>query len=104
MVAKYQNRISGPTLDRIDIHLEVPRVPIAKLASPGSGEASSVIRARVDAARRIQAERFAELGKVSVLVNGDMGPDEVRRFCGLDEAGWGLLRNAAPQLNLSARA
>ena len=104
MVSKYQNRISGPILDRIDIHLDVPRVPIAKLASLESGEPSAVIRARVEAARTLQQTRFAAQGKPTVLVNGDMGPDEVQKFCALDEAGRTLLRNAAAQLNLSARA
>jgi magnesium chelatase family protein len=104
MVVKYQNRISGPILDRIDIHLEVARVPIAKLAALDSGEPSHTIRARVEAARQMQQARFAKLGKPNVLVNGDMGPDEVQRFCALDEAGRTLLRNAAAQLNLSVRA
>jgi magnesium chelatase family protein len=86
-VSKYQKRISGPILDRIDIYIEVPRVPIAKLASPDSGEPSTVIRGRVEAARGVQQARIAELGKPGVLVNGDMGPDEVQKFCALDDAG-----------------
>jgi magnesium chelatase family protein len=94
-VAKYRNRISGPILDRIDIDLEVSRVPIAKLTSLNSGEMPAVIQERVEAARTRQAARFAVLGKPHMLVNGDMGPDEVQRFCGLDEARRGLLRNAA---------
>jgi magnesium chelatase family protein len=104
MVSKYQKRISGPILDRIDIHLEVPRVPIQKLASLDRGEPSSIIRARVEAARAKQVERFAKLNKPIVLVNGDMGPAEVQSFCQLDEAGRSLMRTAATQMGLSARA
>jgi magnesium chelatase family protein len=73
MVAKYQHRIPGPILDRIDIHLDVPRVPIAKLASLSSGEPSVAIRARVEVARQVQQVRFARLNKPNVLVDGDMG-------------------------------
>jgi magnesium chelatase family protein len=103
MVSKYQKRISGPILDRIDIHLEVARVPIAKLAALDSGESSRLIRQRVEAARVLQAARFAPLGKPTLLVNGDMGPTEVQQFCGLDEAGRALMRSAAAQMGLSAR-
>jgi magnesium chelatase family protein len=104
MVSKYQKRISGPLLDRIDIHLEVPRVPIQKLAALESGEPSCTIRARVEAARARQAARFATLNKPNVLVNGDMGPAEVQAFCPLDEQGRTLMRTAAQQMLLSARA
>ncbi len=104
MVQRYQKRISGPLMDRIDIHLEVQRVPYQKLEAAGTGESSKVIRARVEAARRLQAERFAPLNRPHVLVNGDMGPAEVQQFCGLDETGKSLLRAAVQQMNLSARA
>ncbi len=87
MVQRYQKRISGPLMDRIDIHLNVRRVPFEKLASLDGGEPSSAIRARVEAARAMQAERFAPLGKPNVLVNGDMGPAEVQKFCHIDERG-----------------
>ena len=103
MVSKYQKRISGPILDRIDIHLDVQRVPIAKLAALDSGEPSSAIRTRVEAARARQAARFAPLGKPTLLVNGDMGPAEVQTFCALDEQGRALMRAAAAQMGLSAR-
>ncbi len=103
MVTKYQKRISGPLMDRIDIHLDVPRVPIQKLASLDSGEPSSAIRQRVEAARQRQAARFAPLAKPNLLVNGDMGPGEVQAFCQLDEQGRALMRAAAAQLGLSAR-
>lgn len=104
MVQRYQKRISGPLMDRSDIHLEVQRVPYQKLEEAGTGEPSKMIRARVEAARQIQTERFAPLNKPHVLVNGDMGPAEVQHFCGLDEAGKGLMRAAVQQMNLSARA
>jgi len=104
MVQRYQKRISGPLMDRIDIHLDVQRVPYHKLEAAGTGEPSTAIRARVAAARQIQAERFAPLNRPHVLVNGDMGPAEVQRFCELDETGKNLMRAAVQQMNLSARA
>jgi magnesium chelatase family protein len=108
MVQRYQQRISGPLMDRIDIHLDVQRVPYQKLEAAGTGETSMVIRNRVAAARRLQAERFAPLNRAQwapdVLVNGDMGPAEVQRFCDLDETGKNLMRAAVQQMNLSARA
>ena len=104
MVQRYQKRISGPLMDRIDIHLEVQRVPFQKLSDVANGETSAVIRQRVEAARRIQNERFAPLNKPHVLVNGDMGPAEVQMFCHLDETGKNLMRAAVQQMNLSARA
>ncbi len=104
MVQRYQKRISGPLMDRIDIHLDVQRVPYQKLEAAGTGEPSTVIRARVEAARKLQAARFAPLNRPHVLVNGDMGPAEVQQFCELDETGKSLLRAAVQQMNLSARA
>ena len=103
-VQRYQKRISGPLMDRIDIHVDVRRVPFEKLSALDGGEPSAVIRARVEAARAIQAERFASLGKTNMLVNGDMGPAEVQRFCAIDEAGVNLMRAAVRQMDLSARA
>ena len=104
MVQRYQKRISGPLMDRIDIHLDVARVPFQKLADLAGGEPSDVIRARVEAARVIQEARFTPLKKLNLLVNGDMGPAEVQKFCQLDEAGKNLMRSAVQQMNLSARA
>ncbi len=104
MVQRYQKRISGPLMDRIDIHLEVKRVPFQKLADVAQGETSTAIRQRVAAARQIQATRFVALDKPHVLVNGDMGPAEVQQFCGLDENSKNLMRAAVQQMNLSARA
>jgi magnesium chelatase family protein len=104
MVQRYQKRISGPLMDRIDIHLAVARVPFQKLSALGEGEPSALIRQRVETARAIQAARFAQIHKVNILVNGDMGPAEVQQFCQLDEAGKNLMRAAMQQMNLSARA
>ena len=103
-VQRYQQRISGPLLDRIDIHLDMVRVPFQKLASLEGGEDSATIRARVEAARKVQEARFVKWGKPGVLVNGDMGPAEVQAFCAIEEAGRNLMRAAMQQMNLSARA
>jgi magnesium chelatase family protein len=101
MVKRYQSKISGPLLDRIDIHVEVPRVPFEKLSSKRTGEPSEAVRARVEAARAIQRERFS---KTKLLVNADMGPAEIRQFCAVDATGTNLLKTAMQQMQLSARA
>jgi magnesium chelatase family protein len=105
VVTKYQKRISGPLLDRIDIHIEVPRVEYEKLSSNRLGESSATVRARVEIARHLQRERFAnpELSNL-VSSNADMRPAEVRKFCVLDETGKNLMQSAMNQLQLSARA
>ena len=110
LVTKYQKRISGPLLDRIDIHVEVPRVDYQKLSSDRLGETSDVIRARVQAARDRQTARFAHLDSrrtktisTDVVANADMRVAEIRQFCKLDEAGESLIRAAMGQMNLSAR-
>jgi magnesium chelatase family protein len=90
-----------PLLDRIDIHIEVPRVDYQKLTDERLGEQSEAIRARVEAARETQRERFAGTPLSS---NADMGPTEVRQICQLDETGRGLVRAAMQQLQMSARA
>ncbi|MDI9548483.1 MAG: YifB family Mg chelatase-like AAA ATPase [Chloroflexota bacterium] len=104
MISKYQKRISGPILDRIDIHLNVPRVPVQKLASLEQGEPSRVIRQRVEAARAVQQARLAPLSKPNLLVNGDMGPAEVQQFCPLSKEGRQMLRLAVERMGLTARA
>lgn len=103
-VQRYQQRISGPLADRIDIHIEVKRVPFEKLANLANGESADVVRGRIEAARQIQAERFSKWEKRSILINGDMGPAEVQHFCALDDEGKSLMKSAANQMNLSARA
>jgi magnesium chelatase family protein len=100
-VQRYQKRISGPLLDRIDIHVEVPRIEYEKLADKRAGESSTAVRARVEAARQIQEERFRGTG---LLTNADMGPRELAAHVVLDAAGEELLRAAVRQLHLSARA
>ena len=102
-VTRYQKRISGPMLDRIDIHIEVPRVDFEKLSDNRRGESSEEIRARVEKARQMQRERFAGLDN-GVMTNADMRVAEVRQFCGLDDAGRQLVKAAMTQLQLSARA
>jgi len=100
-VTRYQKRISGPLLDRIDIHLEVPRIDYEQLADRRASERSAVVRKRVEAARAIQTQRFVGSAMVT---NADMGPKEVQKFARLDEAGEQLVRMAVRQLGLSARA
>ncbi|HEX9595883.1 MAG TPA: ATP-binding protein, partial [Anaerolineales bacterium] len=99
VVTKYQKRISGPMLDRIDIHIEVPRVDYEKLSSDRLGESSAAIRERVQAVRERQRVRFKGS---DIVCNSDMRVAEVRQFCKLDEAGDSLVRAAMSQLNLSA--
>jgi len=99
-VTKYQKRISGPLLDRIDIHVEVPRVDYDKLSSDRMGEPSAAIRARVQRARQLQTLRFEGS---DIVCNTDMRVAEVRKYCRLDETGDNLIRVAMSQLNLSAR-
>ncbi len=100
MITRYQKRISGPLMDRIDLHVEVPRVEYEKLSSSQRGEPSAAVRARVEAARERQAQRFAGL---TLYSNADMGPGEVRQFCDLDDTGRRLMKSAMAQMNLSAR-
>ncbi|MBL8128411.1 MAG: ATP-binding protein, partial [Chloroflexia bacterium] len=100
-VSRYQKRISGPLLDRIDIHLDVPRIPHEQLTERRSGESSSEIRERVERARELQARRFAG---TSALTNADMGPKEMRQFAALDDAAETLLGAAVRQMALSPRA
>jgi magnesium chelatase family protein len=101
-IQKYMARISGPLLDRIDIHIEVPAVKYKEISSETKGETSSEIRERVIQARKIQYERFANLK--DVFSNGDMGSKEVRQYCKLDSACSDLLKMAMTKLGFSARA
>jgi len=101
VVTKYQKRISGPLLDRIDIHIEVPRVEYEKLSETRTGEPSASVRERVEAARSRQRVRF---GADGLACNAGMRPADVRKFCALDETGQSLMQAAMNQLQLSARA
>jgi len=103
VVTKYQKRISDPLLDRIYIHIEVPRVDYEKLNEDRMGESSEAIRKRVQAARNIQQQRFAS-SQSDIICNADMRVGEIRQFCKLQDEGQHLMRAAMTQLNLSARA
>jgi len=102
MVAKYLNRISGPLLDRIDIHLEVIPVPFDKLQNQPKSESSADIRLRVIKAREIQAKRFSENG--GIYCNAQMSSKQLRIYSCPDEAGTQILKTAMEKLGLSARA
>jgi len=104
VVTRYQKRISGPLLDRIDIHIEVPSVDYEKLSSERLGETSETIRKRVQAARDIQNRRFSNGEAKGIVCNADMRVSEVRQFCQLQAEGQSLMRSAMSQLQLSARA
>jgi magnesium chelatase family protein len=102
LIQKYMSKISGPLLDRIDIHIEVPAVKYKELSAEVTGEKSKKIRERVISAREIQLKRFTELDHI--YTNGDMGSKEIRKYCKLDSAGEELLKMAMTKLGLSARA
>jgi magnesium chelatase family protein len=102
MVQKYLNRISGPLLDRIDIHIEVVPVKYDKLSDAGNIERSEVVRERVVRAREIQAKRFASTR--GVYSNAQMSSSMQRKYCHLDDAGGRLLKIAMELRGLSARA
>jgi magnesium chelatase family protein len=99
---RYLNKISGPLLDRIDIHVEVNPVPFDKLSDDRKGESSKVIRERVMTARKIQTERFKRHKKIHY--NAQMSSKDIRKYCQLDDTSLNLLKNAMEKLNLSARA
>ncbi len=101
-IQNYLGRISGPLLDRIDIHVEVPQVKFREISSEQPSEASATIRERVKAARRIQQERFHDRPKITC--NARMGPRELKQHCALDETAMDMLKFAMADLNLSARA
>jgi magnesium chelatase family protein len=100
-IQRYRQRLSGPLLDRIDLHIEVPRVPHKDLADPVDGESSATIRARVEKARAIQRERLASYG---LHANSAMAARHIRKFCPLDEAGQKLLELVVDKLGMSARS
>jgi magnesium chelatase family protein len=100
-VTRYQKRLSGPILDRIDIQVSVPRVEFDKLTSDRVGESSRSVRQRVEKARQIQHQRFRNSLSST---NGDMHPREIREYCQLDKESRNLIRGALQQLGLSARA
>ncbi len=101
-VQRYLNKISGPLLDRIDIHIEVTPVPFDQLSEERRGESSIAIRKRVTAARVLQTKRFNALPNIHY--NAQMGVRQIREYCALDDASKQLLKSAMERLNLSARA
>ena len=100
-ISDYRGRISGPMLDRIDIIVEVPAVHFEDLQARAESEPSSAVKTRVDAARKRQHERFGNRGQ---MCNARMGPDEMRKFCVLDDAGTNLMKQAFETLGLTARS
>lgn len=101
-IQRYHARMSGPLLDRIDIHVEVPAVKYQELTRGAAGEASSAVRERVEQARKKQLNRFA--GRPGVFCNAQMSGKDLRNFCKLDEATLSLLERAMQSQGLSARA
>ncbi len=101
MIQRYRSRLSGPLLDRIDLQVEVPRVAHKDLADPVDTEPSSAIRARVEAARKVQRERLAPFG---IHTNSQMQARHIRRFCDVDAEGQQLLEMVVDRLGLSARS
>jgi len=101
MVERYRARVSGPLLDRIDLHVEVPAVSLKELRA-SSGESTEMVARRVAAARAIQLDRFGP--QAATPNNAAMGPEPLRRFCAVDPAGRALLDAAFEKLGLSARA
>jgi magnesium chelatase family protein len=100
-VERYLAKISGPLLDRIDMHVEVPAVPFQELAAPREGQSSTQMREQVLRARQTQRSRF---GRESHRLNGRMTSRQIRHCCGLDDAGKAILKAAVETLGLSARA
>ncbi|MBI2171273.1 MAG: YifB family Mg chelatase-like AAA ATPase [Chloroflexi bacterium] len=100
-ITRYQKRVSGPLLDRIDMFIQVPRVEYEKLVAPPNTETSDAVRGRVAQARQMQRRRF---GESPLTCNADMGPEEVWRFCPLTDTTRGLMQAAMRQMDLSARA
>jgi magnesium chelatase family protein len=102
MIQRYVSKISGPLLDRIDIHIEVPAVKYKELRAPSSSEDSTAVRGRVIAGRERQLERFR--GEKKTYCNAQMAPKMIRKHCGINVEGEKLLENAVTRLGLSARA
>lgn len=100
-IERYLGKISGPLLDRIDLHVEVPSVPFEELSSKADGTSSAAMREQVNRVRAVQRKRF---GPDATTLNGRMGTRQVRQHCGLSDDGKHLLQQAMEQLNLSARA
>ena len=99
--ARYLSKVSGPLLDRLDIHIEVPPVNFEELSDTTKAESSEIIRARVNTARRIQIKRFEG---TSVTCNSNMSPEMTRKYCILTDSASAMLKASFDKLGLSARA
>lgn len=101
MIQRYHSKVSGPLLDRIDIHIEVPPLRFEELRKESEGEPSSKIRERVEKAREVQRVRYRGLG---IHNNAQMGPKEIKKYCRLDESSEALLKTAIEKFGFSSRA
>ncbi len=101
MIQRYRSRLSGPLLDRIDLHIEVPRVPHKDLAGENAAESSTDIRSRVNRARLVQRQRLVDFG---LHTNSQMQSRHIGRYCKLDASGEQLLEQVTSRLGLSARS
>lgn len=100
-IQRYKAKVSGPLLDRIDLHLEVSAVPFTEINDERQGETSARIKKRVDDTRKRQTERYRSHG--SIHCNAQMGPREIEKYCQLDQASMNLLERSVEKLGLSAR-
>ncbi len=100
-IQRYNGKVSGPLLDRIDLHLEVGAVPFQEMNDERQGESSAVIKKRVDASRKIQSERYIKNERIHC--NAQMGPAEIEKYCKLDKPSMRLLERSVEKLGLSAR-
>jgi magnesium chelatase family protein len=100
-IIKYQRKISGPIMDRIDLHVEVPRIKFEKLSEENNSENSTLIRARVEKSRMVQKERYVG---TKTITNSEMTNEQIKNFCKLDPASTELMKNAVNRMHLSARA
>jgi magnesium chelatase family protein len=101
LIERYMSRLSGPLLDRIDLHIEVPSVPFQELSAKADGTSSAAMREQVNRARAAQRRRFGEGGH---RLNGRMTTRQLRKYCALDAASLSLMKSAMESLGLSARA
>ena len=102
IVKRYMNKISGPLMDRIDLHIEVPAVPFDQLSCKAKGETSAIIRNRVVIARNVQEKRFKQIPQIHY--NAQLHPKLIEKFCQIDEASQALLKKAMDKMGLSARS
>lgn len=102
IVKRYMNKISGPLMDRIDLHIEVPAVPFEKLSNTEKGESSATIRNRVINTRKMQEKRFSAIPNLHY--NAQLEPKLIEKFCQIDEVGMALLKKAMDKMGLSARS